>query len=186
MIEINKEFPKDDKGKNEVDLTEDKKYFKQNYKTQYELLNKISEFEKTTGLKIRKHFFKITDQYTIDSILKQIEEHKWYLSEKSGSEVEINFAANEWIEKVYNPIIKEFNTLKIFEYFPDTNSLKLYTDIMAHKYYLSLENGEDVGIYTAIRSYSEKHSDKEKTLLSSFVEKLVKRLTKIVPQNYKL
>lgn len=186
MIEINKEFPKDDKGKNEVDLTEDKKYFKQNYKTQYELLNKISEFEKTTGLEIRKHFFKITDQYTIDSILKQIEEHKWYLSEKSGSEVEINFAANEWIEKVYNPIIKEFNTLKIFEYFPDTNSLKLYTDIMAHKYYLSLENGEDVGIYTAIRSYSEKHSDKEKTLLSSFVEKLVKRLTKIVPQNYKL
>mgnify|MGYP003376071328 CR=1 FL=1 len=76
--------------------------------------------------------------------------------------------------------------LKIFEYFPDTNSLKLYTDIMAHKYYLSLENSEDVGIYTAIRSYSEKHSNKEETLLSKFVEKLFKRLTKIVPQNYNL
>jgi dihydroorotase len=150
------------------------------------LLNKTSEFEKTTGLEIRKHFFKITDQYTIDSILKQIEEHKWYLSEKSGNEVEMSFAAKEWIEQIYNPIIKEFNKLKIFEYFQNTNSLKLYTDIMAHKYYLSLEKGEDVGIYIAIRSYSTKHSDKEESLLSKFIEKLLKRLTKIVPPNYNL
>lgn len=167
-------------------LDTDKKYFKKEYKTFYKLLNKIVEFEKTTGLEIRKHFFKITDQYSIDSILKQIEEHKWYLSEKSGNEVDITFAAQDWIEKVYNPIIKEFNKLKIFEYFPDTNSLKLYTDIMAHKYYLSIENGDDVGIYTAIRSYSEKHSNKEENLLSKFVDKLLKRLTKIVPQNYNL
>ena len=149
-------------------------------------LNKIAEFEKTTGLEVQKHFFKITDQYSIESILKQIEEHKWYLSEKSGSEVEMTFAANDWIEKIYKPIIKEFNKLKIFDYFINTNSVKLYTDIMAHKYYLSIEKGEDIGIYSAIRSYSEKHSDKEESLLSKFVEKLLKRLTKIVPPNYNL
>jgi hypothetical protein len=57
---------------------------------------------------------------------------------------------------------------------------------MAHKYYLSIENGEDVGIYTAIRSYSEKHSDKDESLLSKFVDKLLNRLTKIIPQNYNL
>lgn len=186
MTEISKEFPKDEKGKSDVDLNEDKKYFKHEYKSCYGLLNKTSEFEKATGLEIRKHFFKITDQYTIDSILKQIEEHKWYLSEKSGNEVEMSFAAKEWIEQIYNPIIKEFNKLKIFEYFQNTNSLKLYTDIMAHKYYLSLEKGEDVGIYIAIRSYSTKHSDKEESLLSKFIEKLLKRLTKIVPPNYNL
>ena len=146
MMEISKEFPEDEKGKDKVDLSEDKNYFKLEYKSYSELLNKTFQFEQTTGLEIRKHFFKITDQYTIDSILKQIEEHKWYLSEKSGTEVEMSFAANEWVEKIYNPIIKEFNKLKIFEYFQNTNSLKLYTDIMAHKYYLSLENGEDVGI----------------------------------------
>ena len=186
MTEISDEFPKDEKGKSEIDIAADKKYFKQKYKSNFELLNKTSDFEKNTGLEIKKHFFKITDQYTIDSIYKQIEEHKWYLSEKNGKEVELSFAAKEWIEKIYNPIIKEFNKLKIFEYFPDTNSLKLYTDIMAHKYYLSMENGEDVGIYTAIRSYSEKHSNKEENLLTKFVDKLLKRLTKIVPQNYNL
>ena len=183
---ITNDYSAKEKSKSISMLDIDKKYFKKEYKTFYELLNKIVEFEKTTGLEIRKHFFKITDQYSIDSILKQIEEHKWYLSEKSGNEVDITFAAQDWIEKVYNPIIKEFNKLKIFEYFPDTNSLKLYTDIMAHKYYLSIENGDDVGIYTAIRSYSEKHSNKEENLLTKFVDKLLKRLTKIVPQNYNL
>ena len=186
MTTISKEFPKDNKIKSEVDLNNDKKYFKQEYKTHFELLNKIAEFEKTTGLEIQKHFFKITDQYSIESILKQIEEHKWYLSEKSGIEIEITFAANEWIEKIYKPIIKEFNKLKILDYFPNTNSVKLYTDIMAHKYYLSIEKGEDIGIYSAIRSYSEKHSDKEESLLSKFIDKLLKRLTKIVPPNYNL
>ncbi len=186
MTELTKEFPKDEKGKVNIDLTGDKKYFKQEYKSHFELLTKISEFQKTTGVEVKKHFFKITDQYTIDSIFKQIEEHKWYLSEKSENEVEITFAAKDWIENIYKPIIREFNKLKIFDYFPNTNSVKLYTDIMAHKYYLSLEKGEDVGIYSAIRSYSTKHSDKEESLLSKLIEKLLKRLMKIVPPNYNL
>ena len=183
---ISDEHPQKETSKSISVLEIDKKYFKQEYNTHYNLLVKSDQFEKTTGLEIQKHFFKITDQYSIDSILKQIEEHKWYLSEKSGSEIDNTFAANEWIEKIYKPIIKEFNKLKIFDYFPNTNSVKLYTDIMAHKYYLSIEKGEDIGIYSAIRSYSEKHSDKEESLLSKFIDKLLKRLTKIVPPNYNL
>lgn len=186
MTAISKEFPKDEENKIVFDLSADKKYFKQEYESHYNLLQKSTEFENVTALEIKKHFFKITDQYSIDSILKQIEEHKWYLSEKKSKEVEMKFAAKDWIEKIYNPIIKEFNKLKIFDYFPNTNSVKLYTDIMAHKYYLSIEKGEDVGIYSAIRSYSAKHSNKEESLLSKFMDKLLKRLNKIVPQNYNL
>ncbi|MDP2364779.1 MAG: DUF4032 domain-containing protein [Ignavibacteria bacterium] len=186
MKSIREEYPKKVIEKAKSELDEDIKFFEQEYRNSYSLLNKISEFEKVTGLEVIKHFFRISDQHSIESILKQIEEHKWYLSEISGSEVEMTFAANDWIEKVYNPIIKEFNKLKIFVYFPNTNSVKLYTDIMAHKYYLSVEKGEDIGIYSAIRSYSEKHSDKEESLLSKFIDKLLKRLTKIVPPNYNL
>ena len=186
MTAISKEFPKDEENKIVFDLPADKKYFKQEYESHYNLLQKSAEFENVTALEIKKHFFKITDQYSIDSILKQIEEHKWYLSEKNSEEVEMKFAAKDWIEKIYDPIIKEFNKLKIFDYFPNTNSVKLYTDIMAHKYYLSIEKGEDVVIYSAIRSYSAKHSNKEESLLSKFMDKLLKRLNKIVPQNYNL
>ena len=187
MEKISKEFPRN-KIEKETDnsLTTDKKFFEKEYKINYSLLVKIDEFEKLTGLDVQKHFYKITDQYSIESILKQIEEHKWYLSEKNGSEVEMTVAANDWIEKIYKPLIKEFNKLKIFDYFPNTNSVKLYTDIMAHKYYSSLEKGEDVGIYSAIRSYSTKHSDKEEPLLLKFVDRLLKRLMKIVPPNYNL
>ena len=183
---ISDEYPQKETSISISVLDIDKKYFKQEYNTHYNLLVKSAEFETITGLEVQKHFFKITDQYSIDSILKQIEEHKWYLSEKSGSEIDITFAANEWIEKIYKPIINEFNKLKIFDYFPNTNSVKLYIDIMAHKYYLSIEKGEDIGIYSAIRSYSEKHSDKDESLLSKFIDKLLKRLTKIVPPNYNL
>ena len=58
--------------------------------------------------------------------------------------------------------------------------------MLENKVYLSIENGDDVGIYTAIRSCGEKHSNKEENLLTKFVDKLLKRLTKIVPQNYNL
>ncbi len=186
MDEICSQFSKNDELKNEIEIFDDKKFFEQEYNSFIELLGKSAEFEKVTGLEIKKHFFNITDKYSIDSIFKQIEEHKWYLSEKEGKEIDITFAAKDWIEKIYNPIIKEFNKLKIFDYFPNTNSLKLYTDIMAHKYYLSIENGKDVGIYAAIKSYSEKHSDKDETMISKFIDKLLKRLYKIIPQNYNL
>lgn len=186
LDEISRQFSKNNELKNEMEIFDDKKFFEQEYNSFLELLGKSANFEKVTGLKIKKHFFNITDKYSIDSIFKQIEEHKWYLSEKEGKEIDITFAATDWIEKIYNPIIKEFNKLKIFDYFPNTNSLKLYTDIMAHKYYLSLENGKDVGIYAAIKSYSEKHSDKDETMISKFIDMLLKRLYKIIPQNYNL
>ena len=150
IAELKDEFPKIEKDKREHELNQDKKYFRKEYKTYYELLKKVSEFENNTGLEIRRHFFTITDQYSIDSIYKQIEEHKWYLSEKKGVEVELKSAAEDWIKKIYNPIINEFNKLKILDYFPNTNSLKLYADIMAHKYYLSLENLVPTGFLLGI------------------------------------
>lgn len=172
--------------KPEVMLKDDKDFFLKEYENNYSLLIKVKQFEITTGLITKSHFYKFTDQYSVDSILKQIEEHKWYLSEKAGQEIDIRTAADEWIKKIYKPIINEFNKVKMFDYFPDTNSVKLYADIMSHKYYLSLEKGEDIGISTAIRSYGEKYSNKEYSVFTKFIERLLKRITKIVPPNYNL
>ncbi|MBI5660742.1 MULTISPECIES: DUF4032 domain-containing protein [Ignavibacterium] len=173
-------------GKREVHLEEDKKYFLKRYSDFYSLLQKSKEFEDISGIKIKKHFYRITDQYTIDSITKQIEEHKWYLSEKAEKEIDIKSAAKDWITNVYEPIINEFNSLKLFDLFPKTNSLKLYVDIMAHKYYISIEQKKDVGISYAIRSYCEKYSNKEQSSITRIVDSLIKRLAKIFPQRYNL
>lgn len=66
-------------------------------------------------------------------------------------------ASESWLHNIYYPIINEFEKLDIFEYFPFKNSVGLYVDIMTHKYYISSEAGEDIGIEKAIRSYSDKY-----------------------------
>lgn len=167
-------------------LEYDKNYFLNSYSEHFSLLHKIKQFEETTGLKVKKYFYRITDKYSIDSIIKQIEEHKWYLSEKALNEVDLKTAAKDWIKKIYEPTIKEFNHFKLFDLFPKTNSLKLYVDIMAHKYYISLEQNKDVGISNAIKSYCERFSNKEQSTITKLVDNLIKRLAKIFPQSYNL
>lgn len=174
-------------GKKELYTLEyDKKYFLNSYSEHFSLLLKTKQFEETTGLKVKKHFYRITDKFSIDSIIKQIEEHKWYLSEKAAKEVDIKTAAKDWIKNIYEPTINEFNHFKLFDLFPKTNSLKLYVDIMAHKYYISLEQNKDVGISNAIKSYCEKYSNQEQSTITKLVDNLIKRLIKIFPQSYNL
>ncbi|WP_337866214.1 DUF4032 domain-containing protein [Ignavibacterium sp.] len=165
---------------------DDKKYFVESYLKHFSLLQKTNQFEETTGLKVKKHFYKITDQNSIDSIIKQIEEHKWYMSENAKKEIDIKTAAEDWIKNIYEPTINEFNDFKIFDLFPKTNSLKLYVDIMAHKYYISLEQKKDVGISYAIKSYCEKYSNQEQSAITKLVDNLIKRLAKIFPQSYSM
>lgn len=172
--------------KNLTIIEEDKKFFHKSYSEHLSLLIKTENFEKLTGLKVKKHFYKISDQYSLDSIIKQIEEHKWYLSEKASREIDMKDAAQDWIKNIYEPTINEFNQLKLFDLFPKTNSLKLYVDIMAHKYYVSLEQNKDVGISFAIKSYCERYSNQEQSSITRLVDNLIKRLAKIFPQRYNL
>lgn len=186
FIKSVEEISKTLEGKREVFIEEEKEFFLKRYSDFYLLLNKSKEFEEKTALKIKNHFYRINDQFTLDSIIKQIEEHKWYLSEKAAKEIDIITAAEDWIKNIYEPTIHEFNQFKLFDLFPKTNSLKLYVDIMAHKYYVSLEQKKDVGISFAIKSYCEKYSNKEQSTITRLVDNLIKQLAKIFPQRYNL
>lgn len=181
IIEVNNSLI----GKKDIGIIEeDKKCFLKSYSDHLSLLVKTQQFEEITGLKVKKHFYKISDQFSLDSIIKQIEEHKWYLSEKASKEIDMKIAAKDWIKTIYEPIINEFNQFKLFDLFPKTNSLKLYVDIMAHKYYVSLEKNKDVGISYAIKSYCEKYSNQEQSSIARLVDNLIKRLANIFPHRY--
>jgi hypothetical protein len=186
MKELNNSFVKDGIMRDKISLPEDTQYFNNEYENYLVLFKKTEEFERLTGLNIKKHFFRITDQHSLQSILKQIEEHKWYLSENAGKEISLKDSAVDWINSVYKPIIDEFENFKLREYFPETNSLKLYVDIMAHKYYMSIQKNEDVGIISAIKDYSRKYSNRDENSLTRFIEKLIRKISKIVPPNYNL
>ncbi len=186
MIKLNKKFIAEGIIRKQINIDDDINFVSERYESLFSLMKKIKEFESKTGLNTNQYFYTISDEYSIDSILKQIEEHKWYLSESSSKEVSLKESAEDWIKNVYQPIIDEFDTHKVFDYFPDTNSSKLYTDIMAHKYYLSLEEGKDVGVFNAIKSYAEKYSYKEGSVFQKLIEKLLGNILKVVPQNYTL
>ncbi|OGU35904.1 MAG: hypothetical protein A2068_01105, partial [Ignavibacteria bacterium GWB2_35_6b] len=185
LEQFNKTYNEEDAERTEISIEDDKNYFIKKYNEHYQLLNSIKDFEEKTGLNVRKHFYEVDDKNSLESIYKQIEEHKWYLSEKAGKEITIQKSAKNWIENIYKPIIKEFEDSKISDFFPHTNSVSLYVQIMAHKYYLSLENGSDVGINKAIRSYSKKYSKtySKKEKPESVLHLLIQRVLNIFPSN---
>jgi len=158
MSWLNEDYKKAGYTRENFSTVRDKKYILQKYKHQYSKLRKIALFEKETGINVRKNFHHINDICGLQSIKKQVDEHKWYLSEKAGKEIDIKKATESWLNDIYYPIINEFEKLDIFEYFPFKNSVGLYVDIMTHKYYLSREAGKDVGIEKAIKDYSKKYA----------------------------
>ncbi len=180
---FNEEYIKQGADRAHISLKKDKKFFLKEYNGHYELLNKIKEFEDETKIDVRETFYEITDINSLESIQKQIDEHKWYLSEHANSEVPLDISAIEWMDRIYKPIIVEFEKSGILDLFPETNSVSLYVQIMTHKYYLSKEKGEDIGIKNAIEDYVVKFSDKGKT--KTIVEKLIENIVKIFPSNYR-
>jgi len=171
---LNEDYKKAGYIRENFSTIRDKKYILHEYKKNYLKLKKIAGFEKVTGLNVQKHFHRINDIHGLQAIKKQIDEHKWYLSEKAGREINMKIAADSWLKEIYYPIINEFEKFDIFEYFPFKSSVGLYVDIMTHKYYMSREEGKDVGIEMAIKDYSKKYSENTSflTMIKNIFEKI--------------
>ncbi|MCF8239996.1 MAG: DUF4032 domain-containing protein [Melioribacteraceae bacterium] len=177
---FNDKFIEDRVKRKIINAKSDFQYLKEKYNNKIDLFNKIDDFEKETGLNVKEHFYQVEDKNSLESILKQIEEHKWYLNENCEDEISLVEAAKDWVEIIYHPIINEFEKFDSPNLFPYTNSVSLYVQIMAHKYYLSIEKGKDVGIKTAILSYSEKYAEKDESVVTA-IKNLINRIIKIFP-----
>jgi hypothetical protein len=162
---LNEDYKKAGYTRENFSTLRDKKYILDKYKENYSRLGKIARFENVTGINVRKHFQLVDDAGALNSIMKQINEHKWYLSEKAGKETGIKEASENWLKEIYYPIINEFEKLDIFEHFPFKNSVGLYVDIMTHKYYLSQAAGKDVGFEKALNDYVKKFT-RDKSFIS--------------------
>ncbi len=180
---FNEEYIKQGADRAHISLKEDKKFFLKEYNKNYDLLKRVKQFEEETKINVRETFFEIADINSLEAIQKQIDEHKWYLSEHANKEVSIDISAMDWIEEIYKPIIDEFEKSGILNLFSETNSVSLYVQIMTHKYYLSQEKGTDIGIKSAIQDYVKKFSNKKAT--KSIVTKLIENIIKIFPSNYR-
>lgn len=135
---------------------EDIDYLRNNYNTRFEANSRTMAFERRSGLNVRKLLGKLRVSVEIDLLQKHIEEHKWYLSEGEGKEVEFTDAAKHWYHEVFTPICDLFQKEGVPRFFPGKTASELYVEIMNHKYFLSEQRGKDVGMFVATRDYVDR------------------------------
>jgi hypothetical protein len=135
---------------------EDVDYIKGQYEVKFEANVRLLEFEKRTGLNVQRLLGKLRVPVEVDLLQKHIEEHKWYLNERGERQFDIVEAAKRWHDEVFIPICELFREEEVPRYFPGKTASELYMEIMTHKYFLSEEHGEDVGMMKATRDYVER------------------------------
>ncbi len=107
-------------------------------------------------------------------IFREILHYRHKLSKTEGREVKLSEAAQYWYQHRFLPAKRIFK-----QYFPGENPVKIYLEILDHKWYLSEKAGKDVGIVQAAEDYSKRFGKKEneplwKSVLNLFSEILKK------------
>ena len=81
---------------------------------------------------------------------REIDEHKWILSEAAGSEMGLKEAARGWYEKIYTPAVVASMTRGLVRSFPDSTLAEMYLLIEDEKWLASEGAGYDVGIQAVV------------------------------------
>ncbi len=129
-----------------------------------------NEFIEKTGL---KSIFLSKDQ-SYSMLIKQIEEHKYFLSQKRGSEVPIQEAAHDWYYDVYRPITILISKEPQPIAFASKTPGDLYVMLSEEKWLESEKMGYDIGFQQAVKTLIQKK--KPASLLRSLIAKIMKKL----------
>jgi hypothetical protein len=157
---------------------EDTAFFFGEYERRCAIAVEERAFRERTGLDVRRMLGRVRDRAYLETLLRHIEEHKWYLSESVEREVPLHEAAVRWRTEVFAPVCALFRKQKVLELFPGKTASDLYVEVMTHKYYLSREKGEDVGMVEALRDYAERFG--QKPLLAAFWNRLARSLVRVL------
>ncbi len=154
-------------SRDELAAAKDHQYIRERYNMLSAVEEKKKEFERLTSYNIDRFLGQIHNPPYVDLFMKHIEEHKWYLSERSSAPVSLKEAAHDWYENMYKPVCELFRREKIVDLFPGKTAAELYIEIMTNKYFLSEKIGKDVGMIQAMHDYAEKFG-----VTNSFLERM--------------
>ncbi|HOJ92309.1 MAG TPA: DUF4032 domain-containing protein [Dictyoglomaceae bacterium] len=113
------------------------------------LYRERSDFEFITGLK----GIVLTEIGQYRKLLNQILEHKYYMSEKRGIEVDMKEAARDWYKSIYLPIVEIIEKERLLDAFSGRTLADLYVYISDHKWLESQKRGYDIGFHEAIEDF---------------------------------
>ena len=89
-----------------------------------------------------------------DVLIEHISAHRWYMGIEQDRPVSWEEAVLDWYDTLYTPLVKIIEEQNILDEFPRRTAADLYLWIMDHRYYLSQEQGREVGAQTAALSYN--------------------------------
>ena len=100
-------------------------------------------------------------------IFREILQYRYEMSKKERKEIRIGEAARDWYQHKFLPAKRIFK-----QYFPRENPVKIYLEILDHKWFLSEKAGKDIGIIEAAENYSAEFGKKENAPLWKNIVKL--------------
>ncbi len=137
---------------------DDQRFLLTSYKERYEVEQEMRSFELVTHIDVDKLLGDFDVRGYAKLLLKHINEHKWYLSERQKREVPIVDAAEDWYREVFQPVCNVFLQYDFVDYFPEKTAASLYVEIMEHKYLMSEQAKKDVGLIAAAKDFVKRHA----------------------------
>jgi hypothetical protein len=149
----------------------DKQYLRAHYDLLYNAEEKKKEFFKLTSFNMDEVLGSVSTPEYVDLFLSHIEEHKWYMNERSpGRLISTMEATQDWYSTIYAPLCRLLRSEGMLEFFPGKTAAELYIEIMTNKYFMSKKAGTDVGMIQAMNDYAERFGASQQT--QSFRTKL--------------
>lgn len=115
--------------------------------------HRLEEAQVQFGLRTGLHVLAFSEPERYEQALAQINEHRWYLSER-GPVVRAQEAAADWYDNIYLPVVRQ----AIAERLAPTDSAQaigdFYLQLCDLKYGVSRERGHDIGFAGAIREWA--------------------------------
>lgn len=141
------------------------------FTTLWKTSHQKKEFEELTGLRN----IDLSDDKSYPLLLKQIEEHKYYLSQKSGKEVSLKEASFKWLHDVFNPIRRILEEERYTGGFPRKTSADLYLMLSELKWIESEKRGFDIGFEGAFKELRKKKEEMRGKLREK-IKRLLRKL----------
>ena len=95
------------------------------------LYREKAQFDDRTQL---PYTIELTDFGQYQHLIEQISRHRDYLEKKAAAAVDLQKAAKDWYETIYEPLIAVIKKGRLIEYFPGRTLADLYTFISVHQW----------------------------------------------------
>ncbi len=180
MLWLDEEFHKRGNPRDKSITMSDIAYLRERYNALTKIWDAHKRFDSLTQFNSERHFGRFRKASYADTLLKHLEEHKWYLSERMKTSLSMRDATLDWYANYFLPIQDLLKQSNFAEYFPDKTELEVYLEIMENKYYLSEQQKRDVGLSYAIQDFAKRFGI-EKNYASS-LKKMFKTLIDITKE----